>query len=237
MSSAGTPQWTLTSSGENSAARLRMSSRPLTWSAMPPRSVATRPLRTAHARRRTEGTVGARAWSDVAVGQFGGAGARRIDHGELAAALAQRPQLAGEVGGGGQTAVGHKGIRTDDHQIVGAVEIGHRERDRAAEHMAQRNVFGHLVQGAGGERLDGAEPADDQRRVQAARDGVRVGVAQIRRPMHRRARERPRPAGRRRRRTPRPTSPRSARRHDGPAAVPAGRDRCRVRRSSRPSGR
>ncbi len=126
-----------------------------------------------------ESTVGAWPRSDVPVGHFGGAGAGRIDHGEPAAALPQCPQLAGEVGCGGQTAVGDKGIRADDHQVVGAVEVGHRECDRAAEHMAQRNVFGHLVQGAGGERLTGAEPADDQRRVQAACDGVRVGVAKV----------------------------------------------------------
>ena len=87
-------------------------------------------------------------------------------------------QLAGEVGRGGQTAVGDKGIRADDHQVVGAVEVGHGERDRAAEHEAQRDVLGHLVEGARREHLMGAEPADDQRRVQAARDRVRVRVAE-----------------------------------------------------------
>ena len=62
---------------------------------------------------------------------------RRVDDDEPAAALAQRPQLAGEVGGGGQTAVGDKGIRADDHEVVGAVEVGHGEGDRAAEHAGR----------------------------------------------------------------------------------------------------
>ena len=99
--------------------------------------------------------VGAWAGSDVAVGQFRRAGAGRVDHGQPAATLAQCPQLAGEVGGGGQTAVGHKGIRADDHQVVGAVEIWNRECDWAAEHVAQRDVFGHLVEGAGASTPDG----------------------------------------------------------------------------------
>jgi hypothetical protein len=115
----------------------------------------------------------------VPVGQLGGARASRIDDGEPAAALAQCPQLAGEIGGRRQTPVGHKGIRPDDHQIVGAVEIGHRERDRAAEQVAERDVFGHLVKGAGAEHLARAERADDQRRVQAARDRVSVRVAEV----------------------------------------------------------
>ena len=68
-----------------------------------------------HDREQQRG-VGARARREVAIGEFGGAGAGRVDDDEPAAALAQRPQLAWEVGGGGQTAVGHKGIRADDRR-------------------------------------------------------------------------------------------------------------------------
>ncbi len=114
-----------------------------------------------------QGGVGAGTGSDVAIGEFGGAGAGRVDDDEPAAALAQGAQLAGEVGGGGQTTVGHKGIRADDDEVVGAVEVGHGEGDRAAEHVAQRDVLGHLVERARAEHLAGAERADDQRRVQA----------------------------------------------------------------------
>ena len=42
-------------------------------------------------------------------------------------------------------------------EVVGAVEVGHRERDGAAEHQAERDVLGHLVQRARGEHLMGAE--------------------------------------------------------------------------------
>ncbi len=123
--------------------------------------------------------VGARAGGEVVVGEFGGAGAGGVDHDEPAAALAQRPQLARKVGGGGQTAVGHKGIRADDDEVVGAVEVGHGERDRAAEHQAERDVLGHLVQRARAEHLTGAERADDHRRIQRTRDRVRARVAEI----------------------------------------------------------
>ena len=130
--------------------------RPLTWSATPPRSGATRPSSksTCTTANSSAASVPGRG-GDVAVGEFGGAGAGRVDDGEPAAALAQRPELAGEVGGGGQTAVGHKGIRADDHQIVGAVEVGHREGDGAAEQVAERDVLGHLVQRAGGDTPGG----------------------------------------------------------------------------------
>ena len=123
--------------------------------------------------------VGARAGSDVPIGEFGGAGAGGIDDDQLAAALAQRPQLAGKIGGGGQTAVGHKGIRADDDEVVRAVEVGHGERDRAAEHQTERDVLGHLVQRARAEHLTGAERTDDHRRIQRAGDRVRARVAEI----------------------------------------------------------
>ena len=86
--------------------------------------------------------VGAGPRRDVPVGQLGGAGARRVDHRQPAAALAQRLELAAEVGGGGQAAVGHQRVRADDDEVVGAVEVGHRERHRVAEHQPSATCLG-----------------------------------------------------------------------------------------------
>lgn len=113
------------------------------------------------------------------VGELRRLGAGWVDDDELAAALTQGPQLAGKIGRGGQAAVRHHRIRTDDHEVVSAVEIGHGERDRTAEHQTECDVLGHLIQRAGAEHLPSAEALDDQRRVQAAGDGVRVRIAEV----------------------------------------------------------
>lgn len=60
--------------------------------------------------RREEQRVGAGPDGDVAVGEFGGAGAAGVDDGEGAAAHPERLELAGEVGGGAQTPVGFQGL-------------------------------------------------------------------------------------------------------------------------------
>ena len=59
------------------------------------------------------------------------------------------------------------------------VEVRDRERDGVAEHQPQRDVLGHLVQGAGRVELPGAKALDDQGHVQSAGDRVCVGVADV----------------------------------------------------------
>ena len=125
-----------------------------------------------------QGGVGTGPRRQVPVGQSGGAGAGGVDDHQRSTTLAQAAQFAAEVGRSGQAAIGDQRIRPDDHQIVGSIEIGHRECDGAAEHQAHRHVFGHLVERARRVDVTGAEPADDQRRVQRARDGVGVRVAE-----------------------------------------------------------
>ncbi len=93
--------------------------------------------------------------------------------------LRSAAQLAGEVGGSGKAAVGHQRIRADDHEVVGAVQIRHRERHGAAEHQPERHMLGHLIERARRVDLMGAEAADDQRRVQRAGHGVGVGIAEV----------------------------------------------------------
>jgi hypothetical protein len=124
-------------------------------------------------------SIGAWAGSEVTVGEFGRAGAGRVDDDEPTAPLAQRPQLAWKVRGGRQTAIGDKGIRANDDQVVSAVKIGNRESDGAAEHETEGDVLGHLVQRARAEHLMGAEPADDHGGIQGACNRMRVRVAKI----------------------------------------------------------
>ncbi len=121
------------------------------------------------------------------------------------------------------------GSPRDHQEVVGAVEIGHGERDGAAEHQAQRHVLGHLVDGARGDTGWVPERPDDRRRVQRARDGVDVGVAEVDANRVTAVLARPRRRARRRpRRTPRPRWPRHERAGSvgAPAAHAAGRGRC-----------
>src|SRR5690606_12086121 len=89
-----------------------------------------------------------------------------------------RLEPAGEVGGGAQAAVGLQGVGADQQEVVGAVEVGHRDEVRVAVEQAAGDVLGHLVDGGGGEQAAGAEPADQHGRVEGAGHGVHVGVAE-----------------------------------------------------------
>ncbi|GAA3506479.1 hypothetical protein GCM10019016_135940 [Streptomyces prasinosporus] len=128
--------------------------------------------------RREQQGVGAGADGDVPVGEAGGAGAARVDDGEGAAAGLQRPEPAREVRGGAQAAVGLQGVGADQQQVVGAVQVGHRDRVRVAEEQSAGDVLGHLVDRGGGEQAAGAEPGEQQGRVERAGHGVDVGVAE-----------------------------------------------------------
>ena len=123
--------------------------------------------------------VAAGARRDVAVGDFGGPGAVRVDDGQSAAAALEVFELAGEVGHRGHTSVGDQRIGPYDHQVIGALDVGHGERQRAAVEVAAGDVLGHLIQRAGGVDVSGLECAYQLRCVQRTGDGVRVGISQI----------------------------------------------------------
>ena len=124
-------------------------------------------------------SVGAGARRYVEVGHLGGTRPVRIQHHQPAAALADRFELSDEIGCGGETSVGHQRVSADDYEVIGAIEIGNRERNRRAVHVPARDVFGHLIQRAGGEDVPGSQRTDDAGCVQPAGDGVGVGVTQI----------------------------------------------------------
>jgi hypothetical protein len=128
--------------------------------------------------RREEECVGAGADRDVPVGEFGGAGAARVDHGEGAAAGLERLEPAGEVGGGAQTPVGLQGVGADEEQMAGVVQVRHGDRVGVAEEQSAGDVLGHLVDRGRGEDAVGAEAGEQHRRVEGAGHGVHVGVAE-----------------------------------------------------------
>lgn len=94
---------------------------------------------------------------DVPVGELSGAGTARVDDGQRAAALAERLELAREVGRGAEAAVGVEGVGAEEQQMVGAVQVRDGDGDGVAEEQSAGDMLGHLVQGAGGEEIAGAQ--------------------------------------------------------------------------------
>jgi hypothetical protein len=127
---------------------------------------------------REQQRVGAGADGHVPVGEFGGTGAAGVDDGQGAAARLEGLELAGEVGGGAQAAVGFEGVGADQQQVVGAVEVGHGDRVGVAVEQAAGDVLGHLVEGGRGEEAAGAEAREQHGRVEGAGHGVHVRVAE-----------------------------------------------------------
>ena len=68
---------------------------------------------------------------DVLVRFVGGLGSARVDDDEPASARSERAEAPGQVGRGQQAAVGRERVRTEHQEIVGAIDVGHRDRQRA----------------------------------------------------------------------------------------------------------
>ena len=119
----------------------------------------------------------------------------------------QRLDAPRPVGGGRQAAVGGVGVGAQHQQEVGAVDVGHRHREHAAEHEANGDLLGSLVDRAGGEDVGGAEGPDEWPQEDQRGQGVGVGVAEVDADGVAAAARRSAAAGARPRRTPRPSSP------------------------------
>ena len=115
------------------------------------------------------------------VGLLGGAAAAGVDHHDLAAPSLDGLDPTREVGGGAQRAVGLPRVGAQHEQVVGAVEVGHGDEERVAEHEAARHVLGHLVDRAGGVEVAAAERLDDGAVVEDAGQRVGRGVAEVQR--------------------------------------------------------
>ncbi len=66
----------------------------------------------------------------VLVGEGGGAGPARVDDNNLAAALAQRLEPAGEVGGRAQRAMRLQRVGANNQQIVGAIQVRYGDGEK-----------------------------------------------------------------------------------------------------------
>ena len=86
--------------------------------------------------RSEEDGVGAGTDCDVLIGGLGGSGAARIDHDDLAAPVTNGLDAARVIGGGADTAVRHERVRAEQHEQVGAVEIGNRHPHAVAVQVA-----------------------------------------------------------------------------------------------------
>lgn len=122
--------------------------------------------------------VGAGADGDMPVGEAGGPGAAGVDDREGAAATTQRLEPAGEVGGRAEAAVGFERVGAEEQQMVGAVDVRHRDGVRVTEEQSAGDVFGHLVEGARGEEGPGAERGQQGGRIERTGHGVHVRVAE-----------------------------------------------------------
>ena len=79
----------------------------------------------------------------------------RVRRGSTTTSVPPRARSAssrpGPVGRGGQAAVGRERVGAEHEQVVGAVDVGHRHGEAAAEHEAGGDLLGPLVDGAGRE--------------------------------------------------------------------------------------
>ena len=84
--------------------------------------------------------VGAGPDEEVLVGLLGRLRAAGVDHDEPPAARPERVEPAGEVGRGHQAAVRRVRVRAEDQEVVGAVEVGHRDDERARRTSGPRDT-------------------------------------------------------------------------------------------------
>jgi hypothetical protein len=103
----------------------------------------------------------------VLVGLARGARAPRVDDDDLAAARANRAQAPAHVGRREQAAVGGERVGAEDEQVLGAVDVGHRDGGAAAEHERRGHLLGVLVDRAGAEQVAGLQGLEQDARVES----------------------------------------------------------------------
>ncbi len=101
--------------------------------------------------------VTAREDRHVLGGQPCGLGAAGVDHHDATAALADRRDPAARVGHRGDRAVGDRRVGAEHEQVVGAVDVGHRQQRVVAEHLQRREVLRELVDRGGREDVAAAQ--------------------------------------------------------------------------------
>ncbi len=123
--------------------------------------------------------IGPRTDRDPLVGLLRGARQAGIDHDQPASTGPHRLDTPGEVGCRTHAAVRRIRVRAEDHQVVGAVEIGHRDRHRRPEHVARGDVPRHLVDRRRAEAVLRPEPGQQHPRERHRRQAVSRRIAHI----------------------------------------------------------
>ncbi len=95
------------------------------------------------------------------------------------AALADPAQATRRVRRRHQAAVRGERIRAEHEQILGAIEIRNRNRERRAEHRRAREHLRQLIDARRREASLGAERAQQRRQIQRGAEIVRVGIAGV----------------------------------------------------------
>ena len=161
----------------------------------------------------------------VLVGDLRGLGPARVEHDESPTARGELASAPREVRNGPQGAVrGHR-VVADEHEEVGAVDVGHREEELVAVERPGDDLVGQLVDRRRGEAVPRAQQAHEGGVVGQGTEAVDVRVAEVDRDARRpRARAARRPAARRRTGSPssHDTSRQPRRRPDDGSAQPVG---------------
>lgn len=89
----------------------------------------------------------------VHVGRGRGLGSTRVDRNDPPASCPQLVGPAPEVGNAPHAAVRHHGVGADDHEEIGAVDVGNGDRVEVAEHPTDGELLRHLVEGGCGEHV------------------------------------------------------------------------------------
>ena len=201
--------------------------------------------------RQQHGRVGTGPHEVVLVGDLGRLGAARVDDDQPPSARGELAPALGEVGHRPQRPVRRHRVVADEHEQVGAVDVGDGQEELVAVERPRHDVVRQLVDRGGGEPVPGAQQPHERRVVGQGAEAVDVGVALVDRhrvvavlALHGGQR------GCRRTRSPRPRTPRASRRRPcgapvggagrGPRGRPAGRTpwgRCARARAGRPRGR
>ena len=105
--------------------------------------------------------------------------APRVDDHDRAAALDQPLEPAGPVGRGGERAVRRVRVGAEHEQVVGAVDVGHRHVEPAAEHQRRGDLLRALVDRGRREDVGGAEGPEDGPVVEHPGEVVGVRVADV----------------------------------------------------------
>src|SRR5207248_8098063 len=100
---------------------------------------------------------------------------------DLAAALVDSAEAAADVRRGHQAAVGDQGVRAEDQEVLGAVEVRYRDREGVAEEVAGGEVLGQLVDRGRAVEVLGAQRLVEDAAVQRQREVVYAGVARVHR--------------------------------------------------------